>query len=214
MSSQSDPLPIYLPRMALHRLHEVDAEAERVRSDLNWLLASFIAVFDDNLHYVLVVQLGDYAQACYGGHPWTLPGGSVEPHESPSTAICREVEEETGLTVDPGMLRPAGWFPRPYFQPYRCRQSGELLLLFATTANIADTILRPSPPETKDAQFHPFSLPAFLAVPAFGVGEHRLQPLPRHWAFWASIGQTVLRDQLRPPLVHVYSSASSMTLAP
>jgi len=31
---------------------------------------------------------------------WTLPGGGVEPHEGFVQAIVREVQEETGLTVN------------------------------------------------------------------------------------------------------------------
>lgn len=30
---------------------------------------------------------------------WVLPGGGIEPHETPEEAIVREFEEETGLTV-------------------------------------------------------------------------------------------------------------------
>lgn len=33
---------------------------------------------------------------------WILPGGRVEPHETPSAACEREVWEELGLQIDPG----------------------------------------------------------------------------------------------------------------
>ncbi|GAA3028129.1 hypothetical protein GCM10017559_63060 [Streptosporangium longisporum] len=42
---------------------------------------------------------------------WSIPGGRVEPGESDSEAVAREVLEETGLTVAPGPL--AGTVDRP-----------------------------------------------------------------------------------------------------
>jgi 8-oxo-dGTP diphosphatase len=43
------------------------------------------------------------------GHPpgaglWSLPGGRVEPGETDTEALKREMREETGLVVDPGGL--------------------------------------------------------------------------------------------------------------
>jgi len=35
---------------------------------------------------------------------WTIPGGKVEPGEDDTTAVVREVAEETGLTVEVGRL--------------------------------------------------------------------------------------------------------------
>lgn len=35
---------------------------------------------------------------------WTLPGGGIEFGESPEAAMVREVEEETGLVVEPDRL--------------------------------------------------------------------------------------------------------------
>ncbi|MGH8321594.1 MAG: NUDIX domain-containing protein [Gammaproteobacteria bacterium] len=38
------------------------------------------------------------------GHYWSVPGGNIEPDETPEQAALREVMEETG--VDPGILMP------------------------------------------------------------------------------------------------------------
>ncbi|WP_049928072.1 NUDIX domain-containing protein [Halopiger goleimassiliensis] len=35
---------------------------------------------------------------------WTIPGGHVEAGEEPAVAAARELEEETGVAVDPGVL--------------------------------------------------------------------------------------------------------------
>ena len=42
---------------------------------------------------------------------WDLPGGVVEVGESPQRAVCREVEEELGLTLHPGRLLLTDWLP-------------------------------------------------------------------------------------------------------
>jgi 8-oxo-dGTP pyrophosphatase MutT (NUDIX family) len=42
---------------------------------------------------------------------WDLPGGVVEVNESPRLAAFREVEEETGLVLDHGLLVLTDWLP-------------------------------------------------------------------------------------------------------
>ncbi len=42
---------------------------------------------------------------------WDLPGGVVEVGESPRSAVQREVEEELGLTIEPGELLLTDWLP-------------------------------------------------------------------------------------------------------
>ena len=44
---------------------------------------------------------------------WEFPGGKVESEEIPRLALCREVLEELGLTLDPGALAPAGFAEEP-----------------------------------------------------------------------------------------------------
>jgi 8-oxo-dGTP pyrophosphatase MutT (NUDIX family) len=45
---------------------------------------------------------------------WSLPGGGIDPGESPAVAIVREVREETGLHVEP--LSVAGVFGGPAYR--------------------------------------------------------------------------------------------------
>ena len=37
---------------------------------------------------------------------WEFPGGKVESEENPRLALSREVREELGLTLDPGVMSP------------------------------------------------------------------------------------------------------------
>jgi len=48
------------------------------------------------------------------GEPWSLPAGMIEPGESPSKAVIRETEEETGLIVTP--IRLLGVFGGEHFR--------------------------------------------------------------------------------------------------
>src|SRR5437879_641940 len=45
------------------------------------------------LPYVLMIERGD-------GHGWALPGGKVDPGETPDVAVVRETEEEAGFPID------------------------------------------------------------------------------------------------------------------
>lgn len=59
------------------------------------LAASAIVVVDGR---ILLIQRANEPQA----GRWTVPGGRVEPGESPAQAAAREVLEETGLQVEIG----------------------------------------------------------------------------------------------------------------
>src|SRR3954453_1136775 len=44
---------------------------------------------------------------------WDIPGGYVEPDESPADAARRELREELGVDRQPGRLLVVDWAPRP-----------------------------------------------------------------------------------------------------
>jgi 8-oxo-dGTP diphosphatase len=58
------------------------------------------AVVTDGRGRLLLIQRGHEP----GKGLWSLPGGRVEPGETAAEALVREMEEETGLTVEPGRL--------------------------------------------------------------------------------------------------------------
>lgn len=55
------------------------------------------AVFDENGRLLLMKRPDDGPVAS----AWDIPGGAVEPYESPAEAATRETHEETGLEVEP-----------------------------------------------------------------------------------------------------------------
>ena len=72
---------------------------------------------------------------------WDLPGGIVDPGESPATCVVREVKEELGLDVTVRGLLAVNWLP-----PYRGWDDA-LLCLFdlghVPESTIEETVLQP-----------------------------------------------------------------------
>lgn len=48
-----------------------------------------------------------------GTQAFMQPGGKIEPHEQPATALARELEEELGLQVDPAQAEYIGQYSAP-----------------------------------------------------------------------------------------------------
>jgi 8-oxo-dGTP diphosphatase len=80
---------------------------------------------------------------------WDIPGGYVEPRESPEEACRRELEEEIGLELELGQLLVVDWAPHP-------DEGDKLLFVFdagVMTDAEASTLL-PDGEEIAEVRFH------------------------------------------------------------
>ena len=95
------PVPDYIRRMRAH-----------VGTELLWL-PSVSAVVRNPAGELLLGQRADDGR-------WSVVSGFVEPGEQPATAVVREVEEETGLRVEPVRLASLVSHPHTYPNGDRC----------------------------------------------------------------------------------------------
>jgi 8-oxo-dGTP diphosphatase len=72
---------------------------EREDQAADGILCAGAVIRDDAGRLLLVRRATEPARGS-----WSLPGGRVEPGETPSAAAAREVREETGLLVEVGAL--------------------------------------------------------------------------------------------------------------
>ncbi|SCG38950.1 NUDIX hydrolase [Micromonospora halophytica] len=79
---------------------------EHIGHDLLWL-PSVSAVIRDDVGALLLGKRADDGR-------WSVVSGFVEPGEQPATAVVREVEEETGLIVEPVRLSSVVSHPHTY----------------------------------------------------------------------------------------------------
>jgi ADP-ribose pyrophosphatase YjhB (NUDIX family) len=101
------------------------------------------ALFLDEQDRVLMVR------PTYKGY-WDIPGGYVEPGESPRDACKRELLEELGISLAVGRLVAVDWAPHP-------AEGDKLLFIFAgdrvTREDIERFVLQPD--EIAEIQFVP-----------------------------------------------------------
>ena len=64
----------------------------RLQDSLGYILGATVAIIDSEGRILLMQRTDNDA--------WCLPGGFVEPDETPADAAIRETEEETGLEVE------------------------------------------------------------------------------------------------------------------
>lgn len=107
------------------------------------MLPSVTAIIEDKNGVLLV----DHRTA----DAWVLPGGALEPNESPEDAVVREVREETGLDVVPrGLL---GVFAGPEFEVQYTNGDRVTYVMTVYRCEVAGGTLRPDGDETLVARF-------------------------------------------------------------
>lgn len=77
---------------------------------------------------------------------WDIPGGYVEPGESPADACRRELREELGVDRQPGRLVLVDWAPHP-------NEGDKLLFIFDGGTLDSLGAVRPDGLEISDARF-------------------------------------------------------------
>jgi 8-oxo-dGTP diphosphatase len=134
-------------------------------------VGAFAVIFDDSGR-VLLSRRVDSGW-------WNLPGGGVEPWESVSEGVVREVREETGLEVEAGRL--IGVYSKP--------QKHEVVVVFECQIK-GGTIT-----STEEADHHEWFAPDALPTENF-LPKHRERvddALKRQSA-------AVIKDQRQPPV--------------
>lgn len=74
------------------------------------LLVAAIALINGRGQVLMAERPAGKAFAGY----WELPGGKIEPGETPEQALAREIYEEVHLTIQPTDLEPFNFVSHPY----------------------------------------------------------------------------------------------------
>jgi 8-oxo-dGTP diphosphatase len=119
------------------------------------------AVVHDEAGRVLLIRRGD-------GGGWSLPGGVMEPGERLDQCLVREVQEETGLTVEP--VRLIGVYSDPAVNHITYANGDQIHIVSATfECRVVSGQPRPDEDESLEvAYFAPDALPEML-VPAHHI---------------------------------------------
>ncbi|HEV7825717.1 MAG TPA: NUDIX hydrolase [Mycobacteriales bacterium] len=101
-----------------------------------------------------------------GGDGWSLPGGLLDRFEHPAAGALRELEEETGVRLDPAELRPAepNAVVAPRVQQVDC--------VFTATVDPAALDLDVDPVEVLEARWFPADALPRLTAPTARLLAH------------------------------------------
>jgi 8-oxo-dGTP diphosphatase len=140
------------PHIALLRQHV---------GHMTLLTPTAAAVIRDEVGRVLLIRRGD-------GDGWSLPGGVMEPGERLDQCLVREVQEETGLDVEP--VRLIGVYSDPAVNHIAYPNGDQIHIVSATfECRVVGGQPRPDGHESLEvAYFSPNDLPPRL-VPAHHV---------------------------------------------
>ena len=108
------------------------------------LMPSVTAAIVDGQHRLLMVLHADR-------RTWVLPGGCIDPGETPADALVREVWEETGLRVEP--VRLIGVFSGPEFKVHYANGDQAIYVMTVLSCRVTGGTPRPDGVETLDARY-------------------------------------------------------------
>ncbi len=144
------PIPPHIAHLRQHVGH------------ITLLTPAVAAVIQDEAGKVLLIRRGD-------GRGWSLPGGIMEPGEHLTGCLAREVQEETGLDVEP--VRLVGVYSDPKVNHITFPNGDQIHIVSATfECRVVGGLLRPDGEESLEVAYF-----AADALPETLVSAHHIR---------------------------------------